>query len=280
MFGAAAPARGRVISNHRLTPDQASDIRHLVLEVQEPSFRFLEGQSLGLVIPGLPDRGHASNVRFYSIASCRDGEENRPRRVAICVKRRITVDPETGREQHGLASDYVCNLAPGQEVAIVGPFGNSFLVPRDPASNLILIATGTGIAPFRAFLNWIFRGRCDWTGQVRLFQGCATAGESLYRDEIDSLESFPNFRVHHAFSRDEQTSDGHRLHVHHRLDEAIEDVWALLDRDNTYLYMCGLKGMEGPIEQVLERRAQRDQISWRSFYRLLQDSGRLKIETY
>ena len=54
----------------------------------------------------------------------------------------------------------------------------------------------------------------------------------------------------------------------------------MLDQEETLLYICGIKGMEDQIEAVLERRAVQDGISWPDFRRVLQDSGRLRIETY
>lgn len=274
------PGIARVSSNLRLTSEGAADVRHLVLDLGDLDFPYREGQSLGVIIPGLDDRGHANTLRLYSIASGRGGEDGARGTVSICVKRVVEFHPETGEEIRGAASNYLCDLKPGDPVAITGPVGKRFLLPDDPGSNLILVATGTGVSPFRGFLKRIFVEHPGWEGQVRLFFGSRSAAECLYRNEFDSYLDRPNFQAHYALSREHSAPDGQRLYVHHRMHEQIEDLWALLDREETFLYICGIKGMEDHIERVLSLRADRDGISWSNFRRVLQDSGRLLIETY
>ncbi|WP_169977285.1 ferredoxin reductase domain-containing protein [Tautonia rosea] len=275
------PGVARVVSNERLTPNGSAEIRHLVLDCSGLDYQYREGQSVGIIIPGVEDRGHASTVRFYSIASGRGGEAGQKGLVAICVKRVMVADPITGALRGSPSSEFLCDAKPGDDIAVTGPYGKSFVLPDDPRSNLILAATGTGVSPFRGFLQHLFTERDDWQGQVRLFEGARSVGECLYRTEFAAYqEDHPNFRVHYALSREEHASGGARMYVHHRMEEQIEEVWALLDREETYLYICGIKGMEGHIERVLERRADRDGISWSDFRRVLQDSGRLLIETY
>jgi ferredoxin--NADP+ reductase len=275
------PGIARVASNVRLTPEGVAEIRHLVLDLSGLDYAYREGQSLGIIIPGVEDRGHASTVRFYSIASARGGEAGQEGLVAICVKRVMVEDPDTGTLRGSPSSEFLCNAQPGAEVAVTGPFGRSFVLPDDPRSNLILAATGTGVSPFRGFLSRLFVEHGDWIGQVRLFEGARSAGECLYRSEFDAYQrDHPNFRVYYALSREENATGGARMYVHHRMEEQIEEVWAMLDRQETFLYICGIKGMEDHIERVLQHRADRDGISWSDFRRVLQDSGRLLVETY
>lgn len=275
------PGIARVVSNVRMTPKGSAEIRHLVLDLSGLDYEYREGQSLGIIIPGVEDRGHASTVRFYSIASGRGGEAGQPGLVAICVKRVEVADPETGELRRSPSSEFLCDAQPGDEIAVTGPFGKSFVLPDDPRSNLILAATGTGVSPFRGFLRHVFVERTDWQGQVRLFEGARGAGECLYRQEFNAYQQdHANFRVHYALSREEHARGGARMYVHHRMEEQIEEVWALLDREETFLFICGIKGMEDHIERVLQHRADRDGISWADFRRVLQDSGRLLIETY
>ncbi|QDV35233.1 ferredoxin reductase domain-containing protein [Tautonia plasticadhaerens] len=274
------PGAARVASNDRITPEGVTELRHVTLDVSGLDYPYREGQSLGILIPGVEDRGHASTMRFYSIASGREGEGGVPGRLAFCVKRAASPDPTTGEIRPSPASDFLCGLRPGDEVALTGPFGSSFLMPDDPRSNLILVGTGTGVSPFRGFLQHAFCGRDDWTGQVRLFAGCRSAAECPYRGEFESYRDRPNYRSSFALSREQESPEGHRLYVHHRMEEQIEDLWTLLDLDRTKLYLCGIRGMEDHVERVLRRRAERDGISWPDFRRVLLDSGRLLIETY
>ena len=263
----------------RLTPPTHDDVRHIVLDLAGLDYHFLEGQSLGVLPPGVDGKGHANKLRLYSIASTRLGDDRRGRSASICVKRVVFPDPATGEEHHGVASNFLCDLAPGDPVAVTGPAGKTFLLPDDPSSHLILLATGTGIAPYRAFLKRIYEDLPTWTGQVWLFFGVRTEAECLYRDEFDALRDRPGSHVVYAFSREQQTADGRRMYVQHRLIEEMDEVYPLLVRENTYLYICGLKGMEGGIFHALESYS-RAAVPWLSLKEVMQKSGRLHVETY
>ena len=136
------PAIAMVQGNFRITaPGTESDVHHIVLSFGSAVFPVLEGQSIGIVPPGTRADGWPHNIRLYSIASARDGEKRNANNVGLTVK----------RVEGGVASNYVCNLAVGDKVAVTGPFGATFLMPNDTQSNVIMICTGTGSAPFRAF---------------------------------------------------------------------------------------------------------------------------------
>ena len=132
-------------------------------------------------------------------------------------------DPATGEEHHGIASNYLCDLAPGDTVAATGPVRKRSssrrpLVPPDPA------ATGTGIAPFRAFLKRIYEELPAWTGQVWLFFGVRTEAECLYCEEFDAFRGRPGYHVDYAFSREQQTADGLRMYVQHRMLGHLDEL--------------------------------------------------------
>jgi ferredoxin--NADP+ reductase len=158
------------------------------------------------------------------------------------VKRVVFTDPVTFEEHRGVASNYLCDLKPGDEVKIRGPSGNPFVLHDDPTANLILVATGTGIAPFRGFPRRIYRERDDWTGEVYFFFGVRYQSECFYREEFDSYLDRPGYYRSYAFSRERKNADGGRMYVQHRMAERIGEVRDLLERDNTYLHVCGLKG--------------------------------------
>jgi ferredoxin--NADP+ reductase len=280
LYRVSSPGTATVLSNERLTPESHDDVRHVVLDLGGLHYRYLEGQSLGVLTPGLDEAGRPNKLRLYSIASGRMGDDGLGRTASLCVKRVVFALPETGHEYRGVASNYLCDTRPGDAVRITGPAGKTFLLPDDPGSNLILVATGTGIAPFRAFLRRIFRELPGWAGRVDLFFGVRTAAECLYRAELESYRRFPNFQLSYAFSREQRTPEGHRMYVHHRMAERIEELWPLLDRQDTYLYVCGLKGMEEGIGHLLGQRAQAENIAWPARHRLLVEAGRLLVETY
>lgn len=266
-----APGVARVVSNERLTPADRDDVRHLVFDLGGLDYSYLEGQSLGVLVPGVEGGGRPHKLRLYSIASSRHGDDGRGRSASLCVKRVIFEDPITHAPHLGLASNYLCDLRPGAEVLVTGPSGRQFLLPDDPDANVVMIATGTGIAPFRAFLRRIYRELPAWRGQVRLIFGVRTEAECLYRDELASYGDRPGYRFITAFSREQTTSDGRRMYVQHRIAEHLDDLGPLLDLGATFLYICGLKGMEDGIIDVLGDRPGLDR---------LRATGRLLIETY
>jgi ferredoxin--NADP+ reductase len=251
-----------------------------VLDLEGLDYRYLEGQSLGVLPSGVDHRGHPHKLRLYSIASTRRGDDGRGRTASLCVKRVVYRDPATAEERRGVASNYLCDLEPGAEVAVTGPAGRTFLLPESTATNLILVATGTGIAPFRAFLRRIYLEEPAWEGEVRLFFGVRTAAECLYRAELESFGDRPGYHLHLAFSREQATADGHRMYVQHRMAEQIDALWDLLEREDTRLYVCGLKGMELGIAETLRARAEAVGVDGQAFLHGLQKGGRLLVETY
>jgi ferredoxin--NADP+ reductase len=281
VYRVSAPATARVVSNDRLTPRGHDEVRHIVLDLDGLDLEYREGQSLGILVPGADFRGRTQKLRLYSIASTRRGDDGRGRTASLCVKRVVYEDPRTGIPRRGVASNYLCDLEPGDAVAVSGPVGKGFLLPENPASNLILVATGTGIAPFRAFLRRIYLERPEWSVPVvNLFFGTRTAAECLYREELEAFLDYPGFHFTTAFSREESTRDGGRTYVQHRMAEQITTLWDLLQRDDTYLYICGLKGMESGISAVFQAHAEAQGVAWAPFFKTLQKSGRIRIETY
>jgi benzoyl-CoA 2,3-dioxygenase component A len=142
LYNRSKAARAVVQGNFRLTDaDAENDVRHIILSLGDQNFPVLEGQSIGVVVPGTDESGKPHQPRLYSIASARDGEKPNANNIALTVK----------REPGGLASNYLCDLEKGSEIDMTGPFGATFLMPNDPQANIIMICTGTGSAPFRAF---------------------------------------------------------------------------------------------------------------------------------
>jgi hypothetical protein len=89
-----SPAVATVSGNFRLTGDDASsDIRHIVLDFGNASFPVLEGQTIGILAPGLDAHGKPHHVRLYSVASPRDGERPKYNNLSLTVKR-VTEDHE------------------------------------------------------------------------------------------------------------------------------------------------------------------------------------------
>lgn len=276
-----APLTSTLLQNVRLTPEgHPSDVRHLVFDLSGGEFRYLEGQSVGILPPGTDAAGKPHKLRLYSVASTRRGDRDDFQTVSLCVKR-VVYNGEDGQEVRGVASNYLCDLAPGDRVQLTGPVGRTFLVPEDAEANLLMIATGTGIAPFRAFLHEIFRPDTPFLGQARLFFGVPHAVEILYQNEIEAYaDAWPNFRHYYAVSREQKTPDGRKVYVQDRIQEYGEALWSLVADPRTYVYMCGLKGMEDGVEAAFAEIAAAHGADWAELLAGLKRTKRWHVETY
>ena len=149
LYGPKNAMLATVSGNYRVTAlGTESDTHHIVLDFGSGNFPVLEGQSLGIIPPGVDAQGRTHHARQYSIANSRDGERPGYNNVSLTVKR-VTEDYD-GKAVRGIASNYVCDLKKGDTVQVIGPFGATFLMPNDTRSNLLMICTGTGSAPMRA----------------------------------------------------------------------------------------------------------------------------------
>ena len=276
LYGIQAPAVATVSGNFRLTAENASsDIRHIVLDFGNASFPVLEGQSIGILAPGLDAAGRPHHVRLYSVASPRDGERPRYNNLSLTVKR-VTADHE-GQAARGVGSNYLCDLKKGDKVNVVGPYGTSFLMPTHPGSNILMICPGPGSAPMRAMTERRRRKSVpNEDGKLMLFFGARTAAELPYFGPLTRLpKEFIDINL--AFSR---VPGLPRQYVQDLIRGRAEDVVRLLKDENTYLYLCGLKGMEKGVEEAFTEACRSNGLDWSTLRPQLLQQGRYHVETY
>jgi ferredoxin--NADP+ reductase len=249
--------RARLRSNSPLTRgDAADEIRELVFEIEDETFRFEVGQSVAVVVPGPHDAGHAEHVRFYTIADAPLPHGRKPE-VSICVRRCDYLDEFSGERYQGIASRYLCELEPGAQALLAGPFGDPFEVPEDRSADLLLIGIGTGIAPFRGFLRHIYRNLGGWQGRVRLFYGARSGLELAYmndhQNDIAEYLDEDTFRAIEALSPrphwDEPPALADALQAH----EA--EVWAMLEKPTTCVYVAGLSSLRDALDAAFAEMA-------------------------
>jgi len=270
------PAVATVSGNFRLTAEDASsDIRHIVLDFGNASFPVLEGQTIGILAPGLDANGKPHHVRLYSVASPRDGERPRYNNLSLTVKR-VTSDHE-GAPVNGVASNYLCDLKKGDKVKVVGPYGTSFLMPNHPGSNLLMICTGTGSAPMRAMTERRRRkSNPKEDGKLMLFFGARTPGELPYFGPLTRLpKEFIDINL--ALSR---VPEQPRQYVQDLIRARADEVARLLRDDNTYVYLCGLKGMEAGVDEAFGEVCASHGLNWKTLQAELLQQGRYHVETY
>lgn len=270
------PLMARVVSNERVTSSAAdSDIHHVVLSMGEGACPLVEGQSIGILPPGMDAQGVAHAMRLYSAASPRTGEDGRPGDVALTVKRVLSVD-EQGNTVRGVSSNFLCDLAVGDELRIVGPFGNNFLLPDDPSTKLALVATGTGIAPMRAMIERRLATGSATAESLMLIYGGRTPQEMPYLDRLTALHG-QAIELHQAVSR---VAGQPKRYVQDVVVGEGDKLLRWLREGNGYLFACGLKGMEPGIMSALESACQRAGLDWPQVQQQLKAEHRLHFETY
>jgi len=168
--------------------------------------------------------------RVYSIASSLKAN---PGRVALTVDAvRYPVD---GRTRLGVASTFLAGrIDPGDKIRVYVQSAQHFALPADPRKPIIMIGPGTGIAPFRAFLqerlatkapgpNWLYFGhqRSDF--------------DFFYEDELKAMRASGHLtRLTLAWSRDSDE----KIYVHHRMRDDGRDIWDWITK-GAYIYVCG-----------------------------------------
>lgn len=204
--------------------DIADEVRHFVFEADTEDFTFIPGQfvSLSSMVDG------KKVTRAYSIAS-----EPHGNLFELCLN----------RVKEGRLSPRLFEMEVGDTIPMQGPLG--YFVPRTPLCDSVLIATGTGIAPFRAMLKSMLARGKDHT--FTLIFGVRYEHNLMYREEFELLaEHHPNFRFWPTLSRPGEDWQGRTGHVQMHLAEAIGD------RRDVDVYICGLKLMVDDVRARLK----------------------------
>ena len=184
---------------------------------------------------------------------------------SLCVRRATYWCPELQAEdpaKKGVCSNFLCDTSPGDEIKMTGPAGKVMLMPEeDPNTDYIMVATGTGIAPYRGFIRRLFVEDTPaaeaYKGQAWLFLGVANSDALLYDDEFQEVKKkFPdNFRLDYALSREQTNKSGGKMYIQDKVEEYADEVFDKLDK-GAHIYFCGLKGMMPGIQDMLKKVAE------------------------
>ncbi|GIE76430.1 bifunctional cytochrome P450/NADPH--P450 reductase 2 [Actinoplanes philippinensis] len=185
---------------------------------------------LAWVLETLPE----PRMRQYSISSAAEVQPEAALTVSVV--------------HHGAASTYLRHVLPGDRltVALASP-SETFRPPADTSVPVVMVAAGSGIAPFRAFIH--ARMAAESPGETVLFFGCRHPDtDDLYADEFARYVAAGRLTVYRAYSRQ---PDGDIRHVHHRLRQQARLVLELAGR-GAHLYVCGdVRGMGPAVESTL-----------------------------
>ena len=283
------PFVGTVTDNYSLLAEGAiGRVNHITFDISggNPQLRYVEGQSIGIIPDGTDANGKPNKLRLYSIASTRHGDNLEGNTVSLCV-RQLQYEKD-GETINGVCSSFLCDIEPGAKVKITGPVGKEMLLPEDEEANVIMLATGTGIAPMRTYLRRMFepseREKNGWNfrGKAWLLMGVPTTPNLLYDDDFNHYASqFPeNFRYTKAISREQQNANGGRMYIQDRVSENAEEIFSWIENPKTHVYMCGLRGMEPGIDEAMTAAAAAKDLNWAELRPQLKKADRWHVETY
>jgi CDP-4-dehydro-6-deoxyglucose reductase len=207
----------------------SEEIKHFVFEVPETeSLAYEPGQFVSFT----DDFDGKPVTRAYSIASAPNGN-----RFELCLN--LVAD--------GRFSPKLFGMTPGEALAMQGPLGTFTL--RRPVRETIMVATGTGIAPFRGMLSMLAEAPPESGHGVTLIFGARHEGGLVFRDEFEQLAgSAPWFRFIPTLTRPPEHWNGHTGRVQPILIETLGE------RRDLDIYACGLAAMTGDVRALLKDR--------------------------
>merc|ERR1719252_518874 len=289
-FKNKAPKIAKVVSVKRIVgPDATGETCDIVMD-HGGEMPYWEGQSYGVIAPGVnPKNGKPNSVRLYSIASSRYGDDMTGTKTTLCVRRATYWCPELKADdpaKKGVCSNFLCDSKPGDELKLTGPSGKVMLIPeKDPSVDLIMVATGTGIAPYRSFIRRLFVGKTPfgevYSGLAWLFLGVANSDALLYDDEWQEvLKKYPNnFRLDYALSREQTNVDGGKMYIQDKVKEYADEIFDKMD-SGAHMYFCGLKGMMPGITEMLEGVCEKKDLDFEAKLKEWKKAGQWHVEVY
>ncbi len=214
--------------------------------------------------------------RLYSISS---SPRIDPGRISLTVD---TVRYDIARRtRHGVASTYLGErIAPGASIQVYVQKAHAFGLPADPSVPIIMVGPGTGIAPFRAFLQerMITKAR----GRNWLFFGHQRRDHDyFYEDELAAMKASGVLtRLSLAWSRDSDQ----KFYVQDRMREVGQDLWSWL-ADGAYIYVCGdakrmAKDVERTLVEIVAQHGARSTDDAIAFVADLKKRGRYQQDVY
>jgi len=209
--------------------DASSTTKRFFIEIPAtPNFEFEAGQFVTLDLPIHEQKN--KRWRSYSIASAPNGT-NVIELVIVLL-------------EGGLGTTYLFNhVSVGSELTLRGPQGK-FTLPETIEKDLYLICTGTGIAPFRSMVNYIYENNISHRNIYLVF-GCRQLSDCLYKEELLVLqEKLTNFHYMPCFSREADVPNfGYKGYVHEAYTAMALKNKTTEELAPSAFYLCGWKNM-------------------------------------
>jgi sulfite reductase (NADPH) flavoprotein alpha-component len=216
--------------------------------------------------------------RLYSIASATALRANRMDLAIVVVR----YENFRKRERYGVASHHLCHRLPLRQPISAFIAHSKFKLPGDNSKDVIMVGPGTGIAPFRAFLQEraVLRAAGKVVGRNWLFFGEQyRASNFYYREEFEHWQASGDLTyLDLAFSRDQD----YKIYVQDRMRERGGELWHWL-RGGAHFYVCGeaahmAKDVEHALLEIIRRHGGMD--TPENFLRQLKEENRYQRDVY
>lgn len=189
--------------------------------------------------------------RYYSISSSPKLYPNTVHITAVLVE----YDTPTGRRNQGVATTWLAQKQPNTdtELPTVPIFirKSQFRLPTKPQTPIIMVGPGTGVAPFRGFIQerQFLKDEDKQVGESILYFGCRKQAEDfIYEEELSEYEKKNTVKLHLAFSRDQSE----KVYVTHLLEKNLDEIWKVIGENNGHFYVCGdARTMAGDVHKTV-----------------------------
>jgi len=261
--------------HYLLAPDRKQDLQTYLwgmevidFLVEHPSVRFSPGEFVGLLSKLQP--------RLYSVASSLKAF---PDQVHLIVD--VVRYESNGRLRKGVASSFLAERADDVPVPLFPSNAKHFHLPEHPDTPIIMVGPGTGIAPFRAYLqerkvtgakgkNWLFFGaqhvNCDFA----------------YEEDFDAfMKEGILTRLDCAWSRDQ----AQKIYVQHKMAENAAEIWKWIDAEGAQFFVCGdarrmAKDVDATLRKIVQEHGGKSVEQANEYVEKLKSEKRYKRDVY
>ncbi|KAG6442567.1 hypothetical protein O3G_MSEX002457 [Manduca sexta] len=194
--------------------------------------------------------------RYYSISSSPKLHPETVHITAVVVQYKTP----TGRVNKGVATTWLAQHKPeeGKPLPRVPVYirKSQFRLPMQPQTPIIMVGPGTGLAPFRGFLQEraFVRANGKEVGDNILYFGCRHRDQDyIYKEELEEFEKNGDVQLKLAFSRDQ----AHKIYVTHLLEKDLDQLWDIIGNRNGHFYICGdAKNMAVDVRNIVLKAIQ------------------------
>jgi sulfite reductase (NADPH) flavoprotein alpha-component len=261
--------------SYLLAPDRKQDLQTYLwgMEVvdfliEHPSVRFTPEEFVGLLSKLQP--------RLYSVASSLRAF---PDQVHLIVD--VVRYESNGRLRKGVASSFLAERADEVPVPVFPSIAKHFHLPENPDTPIIMIGPGTGVAPFRAYLqerqvtgargkNWLFFGaqhvKCDFA----------------YQEDFEAfMKKGILTRLDCAWSRDQ----AQKIYVQHKMAENAAEIWKWIDAEGAHFFVCGdarrmAKDVDATLRKIVQEQGGKSVEQANEYVEKLKSNKRYKRDVY